>query len=122
MSEVSTENRLRLLKQIRSRYEEDQNDLSSRERILYGHSSRPDTVRYSYDGNSREAELSEEQPSFFRLRLAVALLLAAAVIFMDRKQVSLAGITSDQVYGAISADYEEKLEEWASDRDLQPPT
>lgn len=122
MSEVSTENRLRLLKQIRLRYEEDQNDLSSRERILYGHSSRPAAARYNYDGNSREEELSEGQPSSFRLRLAVALLLAAAVIFMDRNRISLAGITSDQVYGAISADYEEKLEEWASDRGLQPPT
>ena len=116
MSDVSTEKRLRLLKQIRSRYNEDQLDMTNRERILYGRSSRPIE---RYEDPLEDGELPDGQFSFFRLRLIVAAMLVGLVILMDMKDVSLAGITADKIFQAISADYEEKLEQWTNNS--QPP-
>lgn len=112
MNDVSTENKLRLLKQIRSRYNEDQFDLSNRERILYGRSSR---TAERYEPVSEDGEGTEGQPSFFRLRFALAAILVCLVIFMDKKDISLAGITADKIFQAISADFEEHLEQWTAD-------
>lgn len=97
ISGVTTEQRLRLVQQVRSRYQEDQYDLSDRERILYGR-----------DG----AEPAYSTVSFFRLRLLVAVFLLAAVIIMDKNGIKVAGITTEQIFQAISADYDEKIEEW----------
>ena len=40
----------------------------------------------------------------------IAILLGAAVISMDRNNAKIAGITSEQIYQAISADFEEHIE------------
>ena len=112
MSDVSTENKLRLLKQIRSRYQEDQLDLNSREQILYGKSSRSSS---RYESPVDEDPLPDGQVSFFRLRFVLAAMLVGLVILMDVKGISLAGITADKIFQAISADFEEKLEQWAVD-------
>lgn len=109
MSDVRTEKRLRLLKQIRSRYNEDQFDLSNRERILYGRSSRS---AEDFDRALEDGQIPEGQPTFFRLRLLLAVGLLGLVIFMDMKDISVAGITSDKIFQAISADFEEKIEQW----------
>lgn len=111
MSDVNTEKRLRLLKQIRSRYNEDQLDLNNRERILYGRSGRP---AERYEEPLEDGQLPDGQLSFFRLRLVVAVMLVGLVILMDMRNVSLAGITADKIFQAISADYEEKLEQWTN--------
>lgn len=116
MSDVSTEKRLRLLKQIRTRYNEDQIDLINRERILYGRSSRQSD---RYEEPLEEDQIPDGQNSSFRLRLAVAVGLVGLVIFMDMRGVSLAGITADKIFQAISADFEERIEQWAADS--QPP-
>lgn len=116
MSDVSTEKRLRLLKQIRSRYNEDQIDLTNRERILYGRSSRPAD---RYEEPLEDGQIPDGQHSSFRLRLAVAIGLVGLIIFMDMRDVNLAGITADKIFQAISADFEERIEQWASDS--QPP-
>lgn len=109
MMDVNTENKLRLLKQIRSRYNEDQFDLSNRERILYGRSSRPaEHYEEPFDGDADEGQLS-----FFRLRLVLAAILVCLVVLMDMKGISLAGITADKIFQAISADFEERLEQWS---------
>lgn len=107
MRDVTTEQRLRLIQQVRSRYHENQYDLSNRERILYGK---------SFSGEIPE-NMRQESPdaapgpfSSFKLRLMIAILLSAAVISMDRNQIKIAGITSEQVYQAISADFEENIE------------
>ena len=113
MSDVSTENKIRLLKQIRSRYNEDQFDLSNRERILYGRSSRPAAERYAEPEENGDTDSG--QLSFFRLRLVLAVILACLVILMDRKDISLVGITADKIFQAISADYEEQFEQWTFD-------
>lgn len=113
MRDVNTEQRLRLIQQVRSRYHEDQYDLSSRERILYGRSFTRDTP----DRAEQEGDAGDDtrQPfSSFRLRLVIAVLLGAAVISMDRNHIKIAGITSEQIYQAISADFEENIEKIAA--------
>ena len=50
--------------------------------------------------------------AFLRLRFLVAALLLAAVIIMDKNGLDVAGITTEKIYEMISADYEEKIEEW----------
>ena len=108
MRDVTTEQRLRLIQQVRSRYHENQYDLSNRERILYGKSF----TRESPDRTDPESMSDTERPpvSSFRLRLVIAILLGAAVISMDRNHIKIAGITSDHIYQAISADFEDNIE------------
>ena len=108
MSNVTTEQRLRLIQQVRSRYHENQYDLSNRERILYGKSFTGETPGKT----DQEVSDADARPPFssFKLRLVVAILLGAAVISMDRNQTKIAGITSEQIYQAISADFEENIE------------
>lgn len=111
MSDARAEKRLLLLKQIRSRYNEDQYDLSNREKILYGRSSRsvnaPETPQ--------EEGMEPDNPVFFRLRLALAAGLLGLVIFMDVNGINLAGITAERIFQAISADFEEAIETWATE-------
>lgn len=108
MRDMTTEQRLRLIQQVRSRYHENQYDLSNREQILYGKS-----FAKIPDGTA-EPETPEGEAktplSSFKLRLVIALLLGAAVISMDRKDIKIAGITSEQIYQAISADFEDNIE------------
>ncbi len=35
------------------------------------------------------------------------------MIVMDKNNISVAGITTEQIFQAISADYEEMVEDWA---------
>ena len=102
------EKKLQLVQQVRSRYHEDQYDMSNRERVLYGKTSvfdRPD-----YDDDTLPD--SDNSLSSFKLRFFIALVLFGIVVFMDRSHTAIGGINSEKLYGMISADYEEKIEEW----------
>lgn len=108
MRDVTTEQRLRLIQQVRSRYHENQYDLSNRERILYGKSYTGEIP----PGTEQDVPDPGAKPPFssFKIRLMLAVLLSAAVISMDRNHIKIAGITSEQIYQAISADFEENIE------------
>lgn len=116
MSDATMEQKLRLVQQVRSRYQEDQYDLSNRERILYGRTSiSPErAVGYGsyYDDYYPEGALPGEGASSFRLRLFLAMFLVMLVIVMDVNGIAVAGITTEKIYEVISADYEEVLETW----------
>lgn len=111
MRDVTTEQRLRLIQQVRSRYHENQYDLSNRERILYGKSFSGEMT----DNMRQENPDADPRPfSSLKIRLMVAILLSVAVISMERNQIKIAGITSEQIYQAISADFEENIENMAA--------
>ncbi len=115
MSDVTTEKKLQLVQQVRSRYHEDQYDMSNRERLLYGKTSvTPEKLGYTaYDEPYGKGTPSDGEPfTFFKLRLWIALFLAVAVIVMDTNQMNVAGITAEKIFQAISADYEEAIEAW----------
>lgn len=102
------ERKLQLVQQIRSRYNEDQYDLYNRERILYGRTSPEARI---LPGNPGDAEFPARF-SAFRMRLLLAVLLAAAVIAMDVNGIQVGGVTSEKILEVISMDYEEKIDEW----------
>lgn len=68
-----------------------------------------------YETAAGEGGETDGQLSFFRLRFALAAVLFCLVIFMDRKDISLAGITAEKIFQAISADFEERMELWTAD-------
>ena len=107
-NKASIEKRLQLVKQIRTKYDEDQRDLTNREMILYGRNSRS----VAKGSSEQEAPTDEAPVSFFRIRLVLAVLLFAAVILMDMDGIEMAGITAEKIFQAISADYEEVIETW----------
>ena len=114
MSDVTTEKKLRLVQQVRSRYHEDQYDMSNREKLLYGRTSvTPEKLGYAYEEPYDGAMPPSGEPfTFFKLRIWIALFLVAAVIVMDTNHMNVAGITAEKIFQAISADYEEKIEAW----------
>ncbi|MCI8694351.1 MAG: hypothetical protein HFH91_16865 [Lachnospiraceae bacterium] len=116
MSETTMEQKLQLVKQVRSRYHENQYDLSNRERILYGRTSASlQRAGYlsPYEERYGDYALPEGQPfTFFKLRLWLALFLVTAVILLDLNGAEVAGITSQKIFEVISADYEEVIETW----------
>ena len=114
VSKINTEKRLQLLKQVRSRYNEDQRDLTKRELILYGRSG-----RHVSEDLEQEVPSDAENVSFFRIRLVLAILVFATVIFIDMNGIEMAGITAEKIFQALSADYEKVIETWAAEA-LQP--
>lgn len=107
---MTTEQKLRLVQQVRSRYNEDRYDMYNRERILYGRANPPDLEMPEEPG----AANPPSGFSSFRFRLLLAALLFAAVIAMDINGIEVGGITSDKILEVISTDYEEKIDEWAA--------
>lgn len=101
--------KLQLVQQVRSRYHENQYDMSNRERIMYGRTSVFDRPDYDDD---MLPEYEDGALSSFKLRFFIALVLFGIVIFMDRSHTAIGGITSEKLFGMISADYEDKIEDW----------
>ncbi len=118
------EQKLRLVQQVRSRYQENQFDMSNRERILYGKTTRlpeseylsPYKEMYEYP-----AESTGGAGSSFKLRFLAAVILLGAVILMDKNGIKVAGITTKEIFQAISADYDQKVEEWLEAFSYQTP-
>lgn len=110
MNDLTMEKRLQLVRQVRSRHSENRYDLSNREQILYGKTTLSSEGEY---WDSAQPSGEDEIPvSSFKLRLLLALFLFGVVVFMDRSQTAIGGITSEKLYRVISADYEEKIEDW----------
>lgn len=117
MRKFSVDQKLKLVEQIRSRYNRNQYDLSNRERILYGKTSEK---KYLYPSKERAEKdwssegLPEDVPVFsaFQLRMLVALLLAIGLILLDRSGGSIAGLSTEQIFDTISASYEDDLDAW----------
>ncbi len=115
MSNVSTEQRLRLVQQVRSRYNENRYDMYNRERILYGRASYPEELEPGDPAVSGMGPMDPSMPvSTFRLRLLLAVLLFAAVVAMDINQIDVSGVTAEKIIEAISMDYEDKIDEWVA--------
>ncbi|MCI9188594.1 MAG: hypothetical protein HFH84_03020 [Lachnospiraceae bacterium] len=117
MSDITMEQKLRLVQQVRSRYHENQYDLSNREQILYGKTSaglqNEDALRYGEPYYENTVRPEEASFSFLKFRMWIALFLVTAVIVMDRNHMEVAGITAEKIFEVISADYEEVIETWA---------
>ena len=122
MEHITTEQKLELVKQIRSKYNENISDIGQRERVLYGRSSycdkstsamtRGDRSRY-YD--ETDFELSSEGVAFGRIRFLIAVILLLGAIVLDVSEKKILGIGMDEVFTAISQDYEEEIAVWVNE-------
>lgn len=127
MSDISVEKRLQLVRQVRSRYRRDQNDLLKREQILYGTTSidrlrketqnpfkpKDDEEEFSYDIYD---EFPENRPvsqggSSFGLRFIAAAMIFVLILMLDKNNRSLFGMTTQQIFDTIAADYITQAEE-----------
>lgn len=108
MSDTTMEQKLQLVQQVRSRYNENQYDMYNRERILCGESS----CRSDLRGEDVENMEMRGRLSFFKVRFLFALLFFLTIVVMDTNDIKVAGITVEQIFQVISADYEEKIDVW----------
>lgn len=88
-------------------------DISVNEKMQLIQQLRTQNYENNYAIHSWERNVCEEKTtSSFQLRFLLAVLLFAAFVFMDRNDIKVAGITMDKIEQVISADYEDKLELW----------
>lgn len=105
MSDITVEKKLELINQIRSQYNRNQNDMWNREQLLYGRhqglepTSCAESCTWNHQGEGRTAAAS------FKIRLLLALLLLAGVIWLHRGGVEIAGVAMEEVFQVISEDY-----------------
>lgn len=115
MADITTEQKLQLVQQIRSQYHKNQYDMSNRERILYGRSTKlnyePSDKTYSHQEQASFTENTDCKTvsEFFRLRCILAVILFVFTILFDRLDINPAGIEMQQVFDAIAVDYKEIL-------------
>ncbi len=130
MRDTTSEQKLALVQQIRSSYNRNQYDLTNRERLLYGKTSPRNDSYLSYKHWNSTKAFGEEIPeaemenlyagtgelgiSFFRLRFLIAAVLLMAVIFLDMSGGSFAGLTTGEIFDAISQNYADEIDSWVS--------
>ena len=117
MANISVEQKLTMLNQLRSRYDNNQADLMRREQILYGRTSpvQPADAGISW---SSENDISADTLSVqgtFRLRLLIAAILAVLLILSDQKGQDFLGVSTSQIYTMIEEDYMTQMEEILND-------
>lgn len=110
MSDIPVTKKLELIKQIRSRYQQDRYDMFHRERLLYG---RTTPIPAENDEFVEEDTGEEEHFSTFPLRVLIAAGLFVMIVLCDMSGKSFLGIPSSQCFSAISADYENSITKWA---------
>lgn len=112
MSDITVEQKLQLIQQIRSEHSRNQYDMQNREQILYGKSSLGNAYSSPYIGNARSGVygLSDADTpikiSTFKIRLGLALVLLCIIIFLDVRQNSLWGLNTSKIFTYISKDIE----------------
>ncbi|MBR5248679.1 MAG: hypothetical protein IKV27_07055 [Lachnospiraceae bacterium] len=117
MANISVEQKLTMLNQLRSRYDNNQADLLRREQILYGRMSPVQSADVGINW-STENEVCADTLSVrgtFRLRLLIAAVLAVLLILSDQKGKDFLGVSTSQIYTMIEEDYMTQMEEILND-------
>ena len=133
MGNISTDQKLQLIQQIRAENQENRMKMRNRERILYGMEYQSKKYQYEqeiplynkgyYEGNrtnavkelyAMEAQGSDmERGSFssFKLRFMLAVTLFAAFLVLDSGAGNIAGISTTALREEINKDFDTGLEE-----------
>lgn len=135
MSEFTVDQKLRLIKQVRSQHNRDRIDLMNRERILFGRTGQyrdfDDASVQSTDGygkasyaseynypseSSTEAQALTEADQFkraaFKIRLLAAVALAVLLILSDMQNGAFLGIRTAEIFTMLEKDYYTQVEEY----------
>jgi hypothetical protein len=102
MSDITLDQKLQLVHQVRSQYDRNQYDLQNRERILYG----KETV-YPHDmeyGEEREMT-APLRISTFKLRLLAAIVLLFGIVILDRNGIAIFGVSAQEIMRHLNEDF-----------------
>lgn len=110
MTDISTEQKLQLVQQIRSQYNKNQYDMSNRERILYGRTSgntsniasypeKQYNFATEYSVNDIEKKASSES---FKMRCILAAMLVVFALLFDVLEIKPLGIEMEQIFQIIA--------------------
>jgi len=119
MSDFSVEKKLELVQQIRSRHYQNQSDLMNREQILYGRTLTHTPSNTSTYSNNMNTSIENTEDGIFKdntlkIRYALALVLLFTIILFDKTGNTIAGISTEQVFSYIEADYEKTIDAWVA--------
>lgn len=103
MGDITVEQKLQLIHQIRSEYNRNQNDIRSREQILYGR-----TGINSYHSNYEE--ITNNKPTSIKARILIAISVLVIIVILDIRQESMLGITTSKIFSEIARDMEIEIE------------
>lgn len=117
MNDISVDQKLQLIRQIRSRHNQNRIDMMNRERILFG-KSEDYTLINGYEDPIPVTEESAQdslKSMLFKLRFLTALILAVFLILMDRKNSPFLGVSTTEIFTMIESDYYSRVEEYIHD-------
>lgn len=103
MSDVTVEQKMELVRQVKEQYAKNQNDLSRREQILYGTSFHK--TGKSEILSTNEIEDAQQSTSTLGIRFLLAILLFAAFVFLENSGQEIAGFSSTDIYQAMEINY-----------------
>lgn len=117
MANISVEQKLTMLSQLRSRYDTNQADLMRREQILYGRTSPVQSADFNNGRLLEDGISADTAPArgTFRLRLLIAAVLAVLLILSDRNEKDFLGVSTSQIYTMIEKDYMTQMEEFITE-------
>ncbi|MBP3205867.1 MAG: hypothetical protein J6M66_10660 [Lachnospiraceae bacterium] len=114
---LDVEKKLELMQQVRSRYEQDRNDLAHRESILYGKTGSQSYDPYRQEPGNTPAgsglQNQEEQPlSAFALRILFSAGLFLLLLLCDISGKNFFGMPPEKCFQIIAQDYESSITRW----------
>lgn len=113
MSDISTQQKLQLARQVRERYQQDRQDLGQREQLLYGRTlsyfeeDPYTTYGETSDYRGQYGNMNGRDPTAggtLGLRILLAAILVCLLALADRRGDTLFGLTSGQILDYISWD------------------
>ena len=117
-NEFTVDQKLELIRQVRSQYRQNQNDLMHRESILYNRPIRPlvnnDTLSTTDVSYSDSHKKGSQTDGTLKIRCITAALLTVLVILFHDTGINPAGLNIDQVFLTLEQDYEEVILSWSS--------
>lgn len=113
MSKVSSDQKLALVRSIRMQSDYNRNQCRERERFLYGYQPVQSKEREIYgtemtavlDKGADEMAVRQKEPSMlggFRIRFLIAVVLLGLFIYMDKSQITLFEMSTDEIAAYIS--------------------
>ena len=107
MSDISSEQRLRLIHTIREEHRNNQLSMQNREIILNG-----DKIIMPLSDNTMEKNMNEPagiNTGSFKLRFMIAIILFIGFIFMDSQKISLNGINALKIQNSITENFQSNI-------------
>lgn len=101
---ISSEQKLQLIQQVRSKYQEDRADLSRREQVLYGASSYADAPLSGTNENECGNTNLIAANNSLMFRWMIAFFMVILVILMDVGGNRIGILDSNMIFKAISQD------------------